>query len=296
MPHSKTSDGIQLYYEDGRRAARPSCSCTSSAATTAAGSRRCATSRGATAASPSARAAIRRRTCRTTWSAIRKARAADDIAAVMDALGTGEARTSWACRWAASLRCTSAFAMPKRASSLVVAGAGYGAEKEHEDYFRDVSLEGRQAVRGPGLGRNSSQHLFAGARAASHFQNKDPRGWAEFATQLGEHSAIGLGHTMRGVQARRPSIYDLEEELQADERAHARGRRRRGRPLPAAGHLPQKTRCPACGLAGCCPRPATRSTWKSRPLFNALARRVPRAGRGQSQWKPRDPVRCPARS
>ena len=45
------------------------------------------------------------------------------------------------------------------------------------------------------------------------FQNKDPRGWQEFATQLGEHSALGSANTMRGVQARRPSIYDLEDRL-----------------------------------------------------------------------------------
>jgi len=30
---------------------------------------------------------------------------------------------------------------------------------------------------------------------------------------LGEHSATGSANTMRGVQARRPSIYDLEAQL-----------------------------------------------------------------------------------
>jgi pimeloyl-ACP methyl ester carboxylesterase len=30
---------------------------------------------------------------------------------------------------------------------------------------------------------------------------------------LGEHSARGSANTMRGVQARRPSIYDLEDRL-----------------------------------------------------------------------------------
>ena len=52
-------------------------------------------------------------------------------------------------------------------------------------------------------------------RAACGFQNKDPRGWQEFATQLGEHSSIGAAATMRGVQARRPSLYDLEDRLAA---------------------------------------------------------------------------------
>jgi pimeloyl-ACP methyl ester carboxylesterase len=45
------------------------------------------------------------------------------------------------------------------------------------------------------------------------FQNKDFRGWREFADRLGEHSALGAANTMRGVQARRSSLYDLETEL-----------------------------------------------------------------------------------
>lgn len=45
------------------------------------------------------------------------------------------------------------------------------------------------------------------------FQNKDPRGWREFADQLAEHSTEGAAHTMRGVQARRPSLYDLVDKI-----------------------------------------------------------------------------------
>jgi pimeloyl-ACP methyl ester carboxylesterase len=45
------------------------------------------------------------------------------------------------------------------------------------------------------------------------FQNKNPRGWAEFAAALGEHSALGAALTMRGVQAARPSLYRLRDEL-----------------------------------------------------------------------------------
>ena len=44
------------------------------------------------------------------------------------------------------------------------------------------------------------------------FQNKDPRGWAEFRDQLAEHSLKGAANTMRGVQRNRPSIFDLEEQ------------------------------------------------------------------------------------
>src|SRR5438046_2221691 len=49
--------------------------------------------------------------------------------------------------------------------------------------------------------------------ARVQFQNKNPRGWAEFAAALGEHSALGAALTMRGVQAARPSLYRLRDEL-----------------------------------------------------------------------------------
>ena len=100
---------------------------------------------------------------------------------------------------------------PAKALSLVVAGAGYGAEKQHQDYFRGVSEEvARQFL---AHGSRTVAETYALSASRVQFQNKDPRGWREFADQLGEHSAVGAAHTMRGVQARRPSLYDLEERL-----------------------------------------------------------------------------------
>jgi pimeloyl-ACP methyl ester carboxylesterase len=45
------------------------------------------------------------------------------------------------------------------------------------------------------------------------FQNKDPRGWREFVDQLAEHSSEGSARTMRGVQKRRPSLFDLVDKM-----------------------------------------------------------------------------------
>ncbi len=45
------------------------------------------------------------------------------------------------------------------------------------------------------------------------FQNKDPRGFAEYARQLAGHSVTGSINTLLGVQARRPSLYDLAGEM-----------------------------------------------------------------------------------
>ena len=45
------------------------------------------------------------------------------------------------------------------------------------------------------------------------FENKDPRGFAEFKAMLAEHSAKGAANTQLGVQRERPSIFDLEDKL-----------------------------------------------------------------------------------
>ena len=52
-------------------------------------------------------------------------------------------------------------------------------------------------------------------------QNKDPRGWREFADQLAEHSTEGAARTMRGVQKRRPSLFDLVDRDENHHRADA---------------------------------------------------------------------------
>ena len=137
-------------------------------------------------------------------------RAVEDIVAVMDAAGTPRAHiVGLSMGGFAALH----FGLDHadRALSIVVAGAGYGAEKLHEAYFRNVSLEVAAQFEKQGSEQFARTYSLGASRV--QFQNKDPRGWQEFAAQLGEHSALGSANTMRGVQARRPSIYDLEERL-----------------------------------------------------------------------------------
>jgi len=100
---------------------------------------------------------------------------------------------------------------PERALSLTVAGAGYGAEKQSEEHFRSLSRE--VARQFETIGSKAFAQTYALGASRVQFQNKDPRGWLEFVTQLGEHDSVGCANTMRGVQAERPSIYDLEAEL-----------------------------------------------------------------------------------
>lgn len=102
---------------------------------------------------------------------------------------------------------------PQRTLSLTVAGAGYGCEKEKEEYFRNVSLE--VADRFESQGAREFSRIYAIGASRVQYQNKDRRGWQEFADRLATHSDIGAALTMRGVQALRPSFNDLEEGLRS---------------------------------------------------------------------------------
>jgi len=100
---------------------------------------------------------------------------------------------------------------PGRALSLVIAGAGYGAEKHLEKQFREACEVGARQFET--IGCDQFSHIYCSAAGRIPFLLKDPRGWEEFRRMFAEHSSKGSALTMRGVQGKRPSIYDLEAEI-----------------------------------------------------------------------------------
>ncbi len=135
-----------------------------------------------------------------------QARARDDLRAVLDGLGIAQAHiVGLSMGGFATLHFGLAY--PDRALSLVVAGCGYGAEPARRQKFREEVERTANAIAKDGMARVSESYALGPARV--QFQNKDPRGWAEFVRQLAEHSSRGSAATMRGVQAKRPSLYDL---------------------------------------------------------------------------------------
>jgi pimeloyl-ACP methyl ester carboxylesterase len=139
-------------------------------------------------------------------------RARDDIRAVLDALEIDKAHiVGLSMGGFAALHF--GFSYPDRARSLVVAGCGYGAAPDKRAQFTAEA----EAV----AGQFEQQTMAKAAEAYAlgptrvQFQNKDPRGWRQFAAQLAEHSTAGAARTMRGVQARRPSLFDLVDKMTA---------------------------------------------------------------------------------
>lgn len=138
--------------------------------------------------------------------------AAADIIAVLDAAKIKQAHIIGLSMGAfATLHAGLTF--PNRARSIVLAGIGYGAELDRQDEFRALSERAATAFEQQGSKHFAS--IYGTGAARVQFQNKDPRGWHEFVERFGEHDAEGSANTMRGVQARRPSLYALEDRLKA---------------------------------------------------------------------------------
>ena len=96
------------------------------------------------------------------------------------------------------------FTYPDRARSLVIAGCGYGATPDKRTSIRRKDEFAAKNFERQGMAKAAEGYALGQTRV--QFQNKDPRGWREFAHQLEQHSTEGAARTMRGVQKRRPSF------------------------------------------------------------------------------------------
>ena len=101
---------------------------------------------------------------------------------------------------------------PDRVIGCVAAGAGSGSVMSQRAQFvaealeRAAEMEKRGSVDAVTMGH---------APTRVQLQNKDPRAWAEFVTHLGERDARAAAHTLRQVQGKRASFYEMEAELKA---------------------------------------------------------------------------------
>lgn len=137
-------------------------------------------------------------------------RAADDILAVLDNLMIEQAHVvGLSMGGFATLHF--GFRHPARARSLVVAGCGYGAERDQRERFRAEAEAIAKFIEENGIKAFGEKYAYGPTRV--QFENKDPRGFAEFRQQLSEHSAIGARNTQLGVQRERPSLYDLVDQM-----------------------------------------------------------------------------------
>ena len=137
-------------------------------------------------------------------------RATDDIAAVIEALELAPAHVIGLSMGAfATLHL--GLRHPHLARSLVAAGVGYGAAADKRAQFQRETDATIARIRAEGMDRMADVYGHGPTRLI--FEQKDPRGFAEFIAQLAEHSTEGSALTMQGVQRQRPSLFDLRDEF-----------------------------------------------------------------------------------
>src|SRR5205809_2823012 len=137
-------------------------------------------------------------------------RARDDIRAVLDALKIDKAHiVGLSMGGFAALHF--GFTYPQRARSLVIAGCGYGAEPDKRAQFQAEAEA--SAKRFEELTMAKAAEAYALGPTRVQHQNRDPRGWREFKDQFAEHSTEGAVLTMRGVQKRRLSLFELTDKM-----------------------------------------------------------------------------------
>lgn len=150
----------------------------------------------------------------TAVSAYSQARAADDAACVLRALGIDRAHLV-----GLSMGATAAVEFgirhPDMALSLTPAACGSGASTDPaaKQRFHDDCLAFADRIEREGMA--AMAELYCGGPARVQYQQKDPRGWAEFKQQFADGSAKGHAMTMRGVQGPRVPLYERKAELNA---------------------------------------------------------------------------------
>ena len=138
--------------------------------------------------------------------------ARDDVIAVMDGLKIDKAHVVGHSMGAATaLHVGIHYA--KRCLSVTAAGCGYGSSPDPAvvEASRAVSRETGKMFATESMEVAGTRYADGPTRQAQ--KNKDPRGYVEFVKMLTEHSAHGHAMTMLNLQAKRPTLWDMEADL-----------------------------------------------------------------------------------
>lgn len=134
----------------------------------------------------------------------------EDLRQLLMHLGLGPVHLG-GCSMGANVARDFALAHTSMIRSLILIGVGAGSINREEKI--QTWTEDAIAIEQEGIAARI--RTLAGAPARASFKEKDPRGFAEFLRQAGEHDTQALAHLVREVQIKRKTIFDLEAELKA---------------------------------------------------------------------------------
>src|SRR3974390_2006736 len=102
---------------------------------------------------------------------------------------------------------------PQRCISVTAAGCGWGSlpDPAARAAMRAQAAENSKMFMANDMAAAAAIYTDTPIRHTQKY--KDPRGYAEFADMLGEHSAKGHALTMAMLQAKRPTLWDMEADL-----------------------------------------------------------------------------------
>jgi pimeloyl-ACP methyl ester carboxylesterase len=138
--------------------------------------------------------------------------ARDDVLALMDALKIDKAHVVGHSMGAYTALHVGMQA-PARCISVVAAGCGWGStpDPKKREEMKALAAETGKMFAEEGIKSASAKYADAPMRQA--LKHKDPRGYAEFAGMLAEHSALGHAQTMFNLQLKRPTLWEMEDRL-----------------------------------------------------------------------------------
>jgi pimeloyl-ACP methyl ester carboxylesterase len=138
--------------------------------------------------------------------------ARDDVIAVMDALAIDKAHVVGHSMGALTALLVG-LQYPQRCLSVTAAGCGYGSSPDPGVVEQTRAASRETAAMFETLHFAEAAAKYADGATRQTYKHKDPRGFAEFAKMLSEHSPVGHALTMRELQAKRPSLWELEADL-----------------------------------------------------------------------------------
>ncbi|BDD87949.1 alpha/beta hydrolase [Desulfofustis limnaeus] len=99
---------------------------------------------------------------------------------------------------------------PSRARSITVCGCGYGSiAAERKAWLESNEVMADSLV----IDLPQTVRAYANGPTRLPYRRKDPRGWQAFIDQMATLDPTGASLTLRGIQAKRPSLYDFADRL-----------------------------------------------------------------------------------
>jgi pimeloyl-ACP methyl ester carboxylesterase len=136
----------------------------------------------------------------------------DDVIALMDALKIDRAHIVGHSMGAYTALHVGIKA-PARCLSVVAAGCGWGstADPKEREAMKALAAETGKMFAEEDFAKAAAKYADAPMRQAQ--KHKDPRGHAEFAAMLAEHSPVGHAQTMFNLQLKRPTLWEMQDDL-----------------------------------------------------------------------------------